>query len=472
MSALVGLLLVALAVAAGWVPARGQPCDGPAARLARAFAWGAALIGLVQLLLGWLGVRATLAVPLALGVLLPAAAWLAGARRASRAGGAQAGVVRAGRVTRDARVRATAVALPGLVSPRALGIVASACLLVGASATAGLPFRTDGSTFWAPKARELSRVAADETPMLRDPTRLAMHRDYPLLVPALLAPAFGIPPQDAQAGPKLMLYASVAAIALLLADRLGRGGARAQALALAFVTMPCLVRTEVRESIAVAGFVDAPLALFVLMAVDAIQRVRTSRLPARLDVIAAGVFGGALVATKLEGATALAILLAAWALCGPRRAAIAVVAPLALLLAAPSLALVHDVASDGAIVEARWLLDPAMWGARAVPVLAGLLGLLVDASRFGTLGLLLLLCWPRGPGRAFATWVALGFLAVMALAYVGTTMHVGRHVYTSAHRLAFQFLPALVLLAGLSARDAASRAAAGDAASGTETSGA
>jgi len=447
-----GLAIVALLVATGWGPAARQPASGVAGRLARAFAWGAAIVGLVQLALGVLGVRAGLAAPLVLGGAGLAAAW------------------RGRGTARRARVDE---ARSGLVAPRALWTVALACLLVGASATAGLPLRADGRTFWAPKARELSRVPAAEAPMLRDPTRLAMHRDYPLLVPALLAPAFGLAPDDAQAGPKLVLYAFVAAGAVLLVDRLGRGGARAQALALAFVTMPILVRTEVRESIAVAGYVDAPLALFVLMLVDAVDRWRmgalaggaSARPTPAVDRAGACLFGAACVATKLEGATALAVVATAWALAGPRRLPVLGVVAAAIVLASPSIALVQGVPADNAIVERGWLTDPSVWTARIVPVVAGLLGLLVDASRFALLPLLLVTCWPRGPRRAFCSWMALGLLAVMALAYVGTTMHVGRHVYTSAHRLAFQWLPALVLLAGLAARDEGAGATTGEAAS-------
>ncbi|HZJ72782.1 MAG TPA: hypothetical protein VFF36_17730, partial [Planctomycetota bacterium] len=49
--------------------------------------------------------------------------------------------------------------------------------------------------------------------------------------------------------------------------------------------------------------------------------------------------------------------------------------------------------------------------------------------------------------RTLALWMLAGALLFLATAYLATGMIPVRHIYTSAHRLAWHWLPALLLLA-------------------------
>jgi hypothetical protein len=338
---------------------------------------------------------------------------------------------------------------------------------VGTAAAVGLPFVADGSRIWAARARDLARVAAIDSGALTDPGREAVHRDYPLLAPALLAPAFGRSPPDAVAGPKFVLAALELALLALMASLLAREGPRGRLALAVFASVPFLASDVVRESALAGGYVDGVVALFVLLLVVSLERARRAPTPWAC-VAVAGLSGAALVSTKLEGGVELLVVaVAALALLARRRATLAAVG-LALLLAAPTFVIRAGVAAEGAGFQLEALTDPAVLHARSVPVAAGLLGLGVDVSSFGLLPLLLVgwLVLPLPGGardgrrlRAFAILLLLGMLGLMLVSYLSTSMHASRHVYTSAHRLLWHVLPAatwLVVRAGREERHAGS----------------
>ena len=420
MSLAAGALLVALLVAAGWWPSRALlpwlAGGGIATRLSAACACGAALTGLVQVALGLFGVPAGWAAP---GVLA-ALSLLAGARVAV----------------------ATA---PEPLLPRGLAALLLAVGLLGTGAAVGTPFRSDGSKFWAPKARELARVGASEAPTLHDAARLGVHREYPLLVPSLLAPVFAVSPPDATSGPKLVLAALQLALLGLLAATLRRHGARGLVLLAAVGSAPLLVLLDVRESAVSGGYVDGADALFLLGVVACIARLRAGD-ATRGTAAAAALFGGALLSTKVEGAVELGIVLAACALCRPWRPVLLPLAAGALALAVPTILLRAGVAPDEPGFEPARLLAGDVLAARALPVAAGVARLALEASCLGLLPALLAVQLAR-PGQAFGRLIAAGAVAFLLLSYLATTMDSQRHMQTSAHRVAWHWLPALTLLA-------------------------
>jgi hypothetical protein len=348
--------------------------------------------------------------------------------------------------------------------PRLLAALLLIVAVVGTTASAGLPFRSDGGKFWAPRARALGLVGATDAPNLHNPARLAYHREYPLLVPVLLAPVFTATAQDATAGPKLMLAALQLALLAVMASLLGREGRHGRWLLVAFATMPLLVSLDVRESGVAGGFVDGVLALLLLMLVAAVQRVRLGQDNGR-GVALSILLGAALVATKSEGVAALAILCVAWFLVGPRRTPVWAVLAGAAVLSLPTLLIQADVVPDPPGFELGRLLDPGVLHARALPVAAGLAGQLFNVSAFGLAPLALVVAWFGGGkaastrSRAWLGWMVLGVCAFLALSYLTTNMQAARHIHTSAHRLIWQWLPAatwLLAVAGSSREEAAS----------------
>jgi hypothetical protein len=422
MSLLAGVAWVALLVGAGCWPARALvpwlAGRGIFGRLALAVACGAAATGLLQVALGAVGVASGWSAP----AVLAAISLLAGLR-----------------------VRHVEPEDPPL--PRALVALLALIAIVGTAAAAGTPFRSDGSKFWAPKARELARVGASEAPSLHEPQRLAVHREYPLLVPALMAPVFAASPPDATAGPKLVLGALQLALLGVLATLLRRHGSAGLLLLAAVASAPLLVSLDVRESAVAGGYVDGAEALFLLLLVACVQRARMQRDGSAFA--GAALFGAALLSCKLEGRVELAIVLGAWLLCGPRRVPVLEVGAAALLLAAPSFVLqagIAAVAPDEAGFIAARLSDAQNLVARSLPVGASLAGLLAEASCFGLLPLLLLARLWR-TGSRFEGLLVAGLAAFLLASYLSTSMDALRHVQTSAHRLAWHWLPALALLA-------------------------
>jgi len=315
--------------------------------------------------------------------------------------------------------------------------------LLGTGAAAGTPFRSDGSKFWAPKARELARFGAREAPSLHDPLRLGVHREYPLLVPALLAPVFAASPPDATSGAKLVLAALQLALLGSLTTLLRREGAAGLLLLAAVGSVPLLVRLDVRESLVAGGYADGADALFLLGLVACVARLRESG--GRGTLVAGALFAGALASCKLEGAVELLVVLGAWAICGPRRSRLLPLVLGALVLTLPTLVLRAGVAADEPGFRLEHLLDGQALLARLPPVALGIARLLLDASCFGLLLLLLALRLAQ-PGQGFARWLALGAVALLLASYLATTMDAARHMQTSAHRLAWHWLPALALL--------------------------
>jgi len=471
----VGMICVAAWVVAGWWPMRtwGAALAGPRwyGRVALACALGAAITGLVQVLLSACGIAAGAVVPCALAAL---------SLLCHRRGRARQPIVEA---TPGGVVALRQQIEPGL--PAWLAALLVGVALVSLAAAAGTPFRSDGSKFWAPKARELSQVGAREAPSLHDPARLGVHRGYPLLVPVLLAPVFALSPPDATAGPKFALGALGLALLGVLAVLLPRCGTRGFVLLAAFAAMPLLTSLDVRESAAASGFVDGVDALFLLLLVVAVERLRESQeqhgtaragsgagaaalvdLRADSGLALAALAGAALASTKLEGAVEAVIVFgAAWAV-GPRRGALLAAGGAALLLAVPTLVIAAGVTPAEPGFSLARLADPALWQARLLPVLTGLLGLLVDVSSFGLLPLLLVVLACGRDGASAAAPVTAdtacrhaarrrqllglllggGALTFVLVSYLSTNMQAERHIDTSAHRLLWHWLPAVTWL--------------------------
>jgi hypothetical protein len=430
----VGALFVLSMTAAGWWPMLrlAGAWAGPS-RLERgsvALALGAAATGLCQLALSAAGVPSAAVVPATL-----AAASLLLCRFA------------------PGEVQPAEPAAPLAAWVRVLLL---AVALVSLGAAIGAPFSADGVRIWAAKSRDLALAGASEAPSLHDPERFGVHRRYPLLVPSLLAPVFAHAPPDAAAGPKLVLAALNLALVGVLSALLRRCGPRGLALLPAAASAPFLLNLEVRESAVAGGYADSTDALFLLLVVAALLRLRSEVRPARA-LLLLGLTGAALLSTKLEGGVELLIALAAATLAGGRRGAVLGGGALALLLSAPTLLIRAGVAAGDEGFDLSSLIEIPVLLARAVPVASGLAGLLVDASSFALLPALLLL-WllqraPDGPPtaqqravRAFGLWVIAGALAFLAVAYLTTWMIPSRHVYTSAHRLAWHWLPALAVV--------------------------
>gem|GEM_PF-2802991 len=481
MSLAVGFAVLLLLAATGAWPAmrwgRHVSGGGRIGRLSLALTLGAAITGLVQLTLSLAGAPAGLGVMVALAVgSLSAFRWAplgsgsaAGSRAATGAGeatGADVGTDVGSDVGSDVGtdvgsdvglVTDAPTESPGLPLTAWLAVV----VVVSTVVAVGLPFSGDGSKFWAPKARDLAHHSALTAPSIADETRLGFHRGYPLLAPVLMAPAFAHSPADASTGAKLVLHGLGLALLGLLVTLLSAEGRHGRWLAAAMLAMPALVIPEVRESLGAGGYVDGADALFLLLLVDTVDRLRRGAgrggdsggsASQGGDAVLAGLAGAALVSTKLEGSVELAIVVCAWLLAGPQRGAPMVrLLGLVGLLAIPSIWLASLAPSDPMISDPGLLLQGGVLWGRAVPVVAALGGLLIDTSALGLAPLAILACACLGrPRWGFGMLLVLGCLAFLALVYLSTTMHVGRHMHTSLHRLVLHWLPAFALLAARS----------------------
>lgn len=438
MSLAVGLGHVLLLLGAGWWPMRTFAHELAGARWWARASWalglGAVLVGLVGVLLSWLGMAAHAATPAGLAALSLLGCLI---------------------------MRSPRPPLPAEKPlPRALVALLLVVAVVGTSASVGSPFRSDGSKFWAPRARDLGLSGAADAPALHDPERLAHHREYPLLVPVLLAPVFAATPQDATVGPKLLLASLHLALLGIISALLAREGRRGRWLLVAFATMPMLLSVDVRESVVAGGFVDGVVALFLLMLVAAVQRLRLG-LGDRRGVALAALLGAALISTKLEGGVEFLILATAWLMVGPRRAPAFGVLAVAALLALPTLLIRAGVAADPPAFELSHLTDGDVLTARLLPVAAGLGGQLLNVSAFGFAPLALALAWlgarvaQRARTRAWLGWMLLGACAFLVVSYLATNMQAARHIHTSAHRLIWHWLPATTWLLAVAGQSCA-----------------
>lgn len=438
MSLAVGMAVLLLLLATGWWPSAvlgaRTVCPGRVGRCSLALTLGAAITGLVQITLSLAGLATGMSTCVVLAALSLLALRLAPARSA--------------RAAADPAAELTAAADPAGGLGAALAVWLLAVVIVSSIVSVGLPFSGDGSKFWAPKARDLAHHPALSAPSLSDETQLGFHRGYPLLVPALMAPAFGLSPADASAGAKLVLHGLGLALLGLIASLLSATGAHGRWVAAAVLAMPMMMVPAVRESLGAGGYVDGVCALFLLLVVDVVDRLRRGAALSG-DALLAVLVGAALVSTKLEGSVELAIVLIAWLLAGPTRgrSTLLLLAGVAVLVI-PTLWLRSALPSDPAITNPALLWQSDVLLARAVPVLAGLGGLLIDTSALGLGPLTVLGCaLSRRPRWGFGTLLLLGSLAFLVLVYMSTTMHVGRHMHTSLHRLALHWLPAFALLA-------------------------
>jgi hypothetical protein len=429
-SLLIGAVFVLLLVAGGWWPMRWL-CghwlgSGLAGRAALAMALGAALNGLVQLLLSAFGVPAGPLVPVLLAAPALAAFAIPDRNR--------------GRTTAARRLPPALVALLLLVG------------LLGTGVSVGLPFSADGSRIWAAKSRELALHGASRAPSLHDTERAGVHRRYPLLAPALLAPVFALSPPDAASGPKAVLAALHLSLLGVLALLLSREGARGRVLLAVFLTMPFLVRTEVRESAVSGGYVDGLDALFLLLTVVGLDRLRRATSDGR-DLLLTALCGAALASTKMEGAVELLIAMAAWLAVSRSGRRLVALAAVTILLLVPTLVLRAGVTPEPFGFSMQRLADGSLLAARSVPVALGLAGLVLDVSSFGLLPPLLLLWLAVGTAaperrdtRRLALLMLAGTAAFLALSYLTTAMHATRHIATSGHRLVWHWLPAATWL--------------------------
>ena len=402
-----GVFFFVCAVLTGWGPTRRfAPRDlGGLGRFAWSTAIGAALTGQVQVLLGACGVAAGQEVPIVLAVASTLWAW------------------RQGRV--ETRVDGP---LPSWV------VAAFAVVVVVSSGVAlGLPFTSDGSKFWAPRAREMVEFGAIDMPTLHEEELVGFHRRYPLLVPAVMAPAFAGSPRDATSGPKVMLHLFTVALLAFATDRLGRRGPRGRALLVALLAMPTWTQLKIRESAVAAGYVDAVVALWLVLIVDEILRDGASRRSLAVMAFAAG----AAWATKYEGIVTVIVLLLAWLLASPARwrSALTVVVG-AALLAVPTVVIQQTSLPDASIVDLGLLTDVDMLFGRSVPVLVGFGARVLDVTAFGFLPLLLVVWLPAAwrderadaATRRLSIWLVLGVFGWFTTIYLLTTMNVGRHV--------------------------------------------
>lgn len=431
MSLAVGVGIVLLQLAIGWWPATRLGASLVGDRIGRmglALILGGAITGVVQVAVLACDRPATIAVPAALAV------------------GSLLGLL----LTRSRP--AVGRAAPPL--PRLLLALLGVVLVLSTSAAVGLPFTSDGTKFWAPRARELMQTGALSAPSLHDDSRLAFHRDYPLLVPALLAPAFAHSPPDAMTGPKLVLHSALIGMLLLVCSRLGAAGRRGWWLAAALLVVPAWTKVEVRESAVAAGYVDATLAGLLVVLVLCVEALRSPGVTRRAAPLLLGCLSaGALASTKLEGGVAALIVLVAWGLSRPRDLGrVALLLTGAAVISAPTWYLRTVVLPGESALVMEFLTDPTQLLARSLPVLAGVGGRLLDTSAFGLLPLLLLALGGTALARdgvrrhAFIVWLVLGVAGFLLVAYLGTSMTVDRHIYTSCHRLVLQWLPALALL--------------------------
>ncbi len=431
MSLLTGIAAVALLALAGWWPSvRLVPvmAVGPWwARFSIALCLGAAIVGLVQIALSACGMPLGFTAPLILAAISVVLCRVAPAT--------------------ETLEQSAVPAMPRLL---ACGLLTVA--LLGSLEAVGSPFRSDAMKFWMPKSRALATSGVTESPLFMEAGRLSFHRDYPLLVPSLLAPVFGVTALDAAAGPKMVLHSLQLALLGLAAFLLCRAGSRGRWLLALLVATPMFLRLEQRESMTTTGFVEAVPALFLLLLVAGVDRLRKGE-GNGADLIVAILAAGALGAAKLEGQVAVLLVLGTWLLVGPQgRPAAFRVGVGALFLLGPTLWIQGQVASEVPAFRPGDLLDVEHLVTRGIPVAAGLFERFLDGSALGLLPLLLV-GWAIADAKregmrqhAFSLVLVLGVAAFLMSVYLATTMHPGRHIHTSAHRLIFQWLPAFAFL--------------------------
>jgi hypothetical protein len=160
----------------------------------------------------------------------------------------------------------------------------------------------DAWTQWTPKARALVELDGLDSEVFASPAYGHWHPDYPLLVPALEAFAFrfGVGVRVVHLEFWILLAAFAVSLIELLRPRVGP--------LLTWSAVLAIVWTPKVGFEAVSGNADMPLAVFLVLAAVAAWLWVSERSTAALGLV--GVFGAAALATKLEGAIELAIILA------------------------------------------------------------------------------------------------------------------------------------------------------------------
>ncbi|GJM21707.1 MAG: hypothetical protein DHS20C15_16220 [Planctomycetota bacterium] len=449
-----GGLVLALLLVLGWGPsARSFAArrSGLAERVARALAWGAALWGLCGFALNVAGFAVSV---WQLAVFSASSALLCGLARALSRNAPEQPAPERPSPASPAHVSPAHAPLGPKQSPspstarvgRLATLLLLPVLLIALASTLGQPLCGDGSKFWLPKAYDSLNAGVPDTPALQDSEHLGFHRNYPLLGPVLLAPALQLAAPDNHLAAKTVLAGLHVALLVLLVLLLKREGAAGAWLALLAVAMPVWLSADAAASPGAGGLMDGVLALFLLLLVDAVDALRRRGCPSVHD---AALWIAALACIKLEGGVAAALVLGVALLVGPRREAWwAVLLPLLATVMLLGVFLLSVPASPP-ITKLELLRDPSNLAVRVPVLLTGFVGVLTDAARFGLLPLGLLTLALSRPGRraGFAWLLLLGVAAFLSCVYLSTTMHLGRHLETSAHRLALQWLPAFALLA-------------------------
>jgi hypothetical protein len=160
----------------------------------------------------------------------------------------------------------------------------------------------DAWTQWTPKAQALVQLDGLDTAVFTNPAYADWHPDYPLLVPALEAFAFqfGVGVRVVHLEFWLLLAAFAVSLIELLRPRVGP--------LLAWSAVLAIVWTPKIGAEALSANADMPLAVFLVLTAVAAWLWVSEGSTAALGLV--GVFGAATLATKLEGAVELAIVLA------------------------------------------------------------------------------------------------------------------------------------------------------------------
>ena len=281
----------------------------------------------------------------------------------------------------------------------------------------------DAWAIWNLRARFLARGGAGFRAAFSPELLFWAHRDYPLLLPGVVAQAFLLFRSESPWVPAAVSYSFAASAVALLgaAVRELRGPGWGALAALALLSTPCFVGFASNQQ------ADVPVGAFVLAACSLIALALESAQPRTL--LPAG-FAASLAAwTKNEGALylgclAAGLLVTRWA--PPRERVRGLfrfglgALPLLLLLAWFKLRVAHESDLFGEPTAAR-LLDPGRWG----ELLAGLLRRIVyfqDWALWLVAGIALfamsLLRLPRRPAaRVVGVAIALA-LAVTLAVYV------------------------------------------------------
>jgi hypothetical protein len=311
----------------------------------------------------------------------------------------------------------------------------------------------DAVAIWGLKAKLLAHETLRASPYFHDPTQSYSHQDYPLLVPLLMAAAYGLRGAFDEPLGKLVHVGIFVALLLLLHAGVRRSLSRTASLLLLvlFALSPPLLGQ------AAAGLADPALMLFYTGSLIAL--LAWLETGAASDLRIGCVLTAFLVFTKNEGMALAALNLAVFALAtlcsrGERSVrALGGHAALALLPMLPWLAFraglpkTHE--NYGALLHPARVLDQLD---RLPEIVGGLGRTLADLRLWGGLWWLLPLAWllagreRRSRAAAVLAACLAAHLATYVLIFVVTPWDVRVLLEAKAYALLLQASPALVLL--------------------------